>query len=72
MGQLRLLRKNYPEYWALMLKWDRDSPASFKSDGHTVHDFDKRFRLEDEGYISPDDKIFRWEMLDMELNMRWF
>lgn len=72
MRQLRLLRKNYPEYWALMLKWDADSPVTFKADGHTVHDFDKRFKLEDEGYISPDDKIFRWEMLDMELNMRWF
>ena len=72
VGQLRLLRKDYPELWALMLKWDADSPVTFKADGHTVHDFDKRFKLEDEGYISPDDKIFRWEMLDMELNMRWF
>ena len=72
VGQLRLLRRNYPELWALMLKWDADSPVSFKADGHTVHDFDKRFKLEDEGYISADDKIFRWEMLDMELNMRWF
>lgn len=72
VDQLRILRKNHPDLWALMLKWDSDSPVSFKSDGHTVHDFDKRFRLEDEGYISPDDKISRWEMLDMELNMRWF
>lgn len=73
VGQLRLLRKNYPEYyWALMLRWDADSPVTFKADGHTLHDFDKRFRLEDEGYISADDKVFRWEMLDMELNMRWF
>ena len=72
VGQLRLLRKGYPELWALMLKWDADSPVTFKADGHTVHDFDKRFKLEDEGYISPDDKIFRWEMLDMELNMQWF
>ena len=72
VGQLRLLRKDYPELWALMLKWDADSQVTFKADGHTVHDFDKRFKLEDEGYISPDDKIFRWEMLGMELNMRWF
>jgi len=82
-----------------MLKWDSDSPVTFKPGytvyknreivteegkretfsvavkyvpGHTVHDFDKRFRLEDEGYISADDKVFRWEVLDMELNMRWF
>lgn len=28
--QLRLLRKNYPDLWAMMLKWDADSPVSFK------------------------------------------
>ena len=69
---LRLLRRQYPEYWALMLKWDNDSPVTFKPDGHTVHDFDRRFRLEDEGFISADDKVFRWEMLDAELNYRLF
>jgi len=70
--QLRLLRKQYPEYWALMLKWDNDSPVTFHADGHTVHDFDKRFQLEDDGFISTDDKVFRWEMLDAELNYRLF
>lgn len=70
--QLRLLRKNYPELWALMLKWDKDSPVTFKADGHTVHDFDRRFAAEDEGLIYPDDKGFRWSMLDDELNYRWF
>lgn len=72
VGQLRLLRKNYPELWALMLKWDSDSPVTFKADGHTVHDFERRFQMEDEGLIYPDDKIFRWDMLDKELNYRWF
>lgn len=72
VGQLRLLRKNYPDLWALMLKWDKDSPVTFHADGHTVHDFDRRFQLEDEGLIYPDDKIFRWDMLDKELNYRWF
>lgn len=72
VSQLRLLRKNYPELWALMLKWDSDSPVTFKADGHTVHDFDRRFQLEDDGLIYPDDKIFRWSMLDEELNYRWF
>lgn len=70
--QLRLLRKQYPEYWALMLKWDNDSPVTFHADGHTVHDFDKRFQLEDDGFISTDDKVFRWEMLDAGLNYRLF
>jgi hypothetical protein len=47
IGQLRLLRKQYPELWELMLKWDKDSPVTFKPDGTTVHDFDYRFALED-------------------------
>ena len=72
VNQLRLLRKNYPELWALMLKWDKDSPVTFKADGHTVRDFDQRFQMEDEGLIYQDDKVFRWSMLDDELNYRWF
>ena len=72
MGQLRILRQNYPDLWALMLKWDSDSPVTFKADGHTVRDFDRRFQMEDDGLISADDRVFRWEMLDAELNYRWF
>ena len=64
VGQLRLIRKNYPDLWALMLKWDKDSPVTFKADGHTVHDYDRRFQMEDEGLLFPDDKVFRWAMLD--------
>lgn len=71
VDQLRLLRKNYPEYWALMLKWDSDSPVTFHADGHTVHDFDHRFQLEDEWLIDPKE-WFRWAMLDEELNYRLF
>ena len=37
-----------------MLKWDEDSPVTFKADGHTVHDFDRRFQLEDEGFGAAD------------------
>lgn len=69
-ADLRQMRKKYPELWALMLKWDRDSPVTFKADGHTVHDYDCRFELEDMGLLSPDDKVFRWSMLDDELNYR--
>ena len=72
VGQLRILRKNYPELWTLMLKWDADSPVTFKADGHTVHDFDRRFALEDEGLLYPNDRVFRWSMLDEELNIRFF
>lgn len=71
VGQLRLLRKNYPELWRLLLKWDNDSPISFKADGHTVHDFDRRFQLEDEGLIDPK-ATFRWSMLDDNLQYTIF
>ena len=63
IDQLRLLRKEYPDLWALLLKWDSDSPVSFKSDGHTVHDYDRRFQAEDEGIV-PKDRKFRWSMLE--------
>ena len=61
--QLRLLRDTYPELWQILLKWDTDSPVTFKANGHTVHDFDKRFQLEDDGLI-PTDCTFRWDWLE--------
>ena len=63
VNQLRLLRQNYPDLWALMLKWDVDSPVSFHADGHTVHDFDARFAMEDAGLILPTDR-WEWKMLE--------
>ena len=65
VDQLRFLRKNYPDYWLLMLKWDRESPVVFRPDGHTLMDFDKRFRLEEQGVV-PTDRTFRWSMLEVE------
>lgn len=65
VNQLRLLRRDYPDLWALLLKWDNDSPVIFKPgkpEGHTVHDYDRRFELEDMGLV-PADRRFRWEML---------
>ena len=64
VDQLRLLRKQYPELWKLLLKWDKDSPTTFKPDGHTVHDFDKRFYMEDLGLLIPNDTKFRWKQVD--------
>ncbi len=69
VDQLRLLRRNYPEYWDLMLRWDSDSPVTFKADGHTVHDFEERFALEDEGIISPDEP-FKWLYLNA-VQLKW-
>lgn len=61
--QLRHLRATYPDLWAMMLKWDADSPVSFHPDGRTVRDFERRFAAEDAGVI-PTDRRFRWDMLD--------
>lgn len=72
VDQLRLLRRNYPDLWALLLKWDNDSPVTFKPDGTTVHDFDKRFQLEDEGIILPNDRTFRWSQLNGDVQIKFF
>lgn len=69
VAQLRRLRKNYPEYWALMLKWDDDSPVAFHADGHTVHDYDARFAMEDAGIVSPDEP-WKWSYLQ-EVQLKW-
>lgn len=71
VDQLRQLRRDYPELWALLLKWDADSPVNFKPDGRTVRDYDERFSLEDEGFIHADKRFF-WRMLDEPLQMRLF
>lgn len=67
--QLRLLRRNYPDLWELLLKWDNDSPVTFKP-GRTVHDFDKRFELEDEHLLHGN---FYWsEINDTVFQMSFF
>ena len=72
VAQLRNLRKNYPDLWEKLMKLDIDSPVTFHADGHTVHDFDERFRLEDEGLIDPQER-FRWSMIeDGGVNYRLF
>lgn len=63
--ELRLLRKYYPKLWELLLKWDADSLTTFHADGRSVHDFDRRFELEEKNLI-PIKKIFRWDMLHDE------
>lgn len=71
VDSLRCLRHDYPEYWDLMLQWDQDSPVYFTTDHHTIHDYDARFQLEDDGLLDPE-KRFRWAMLDEALNYRLF
>ena len=49
LGDLRLLRRYYPEQWNQMLEWDAMRPASNKGflKYKTVHDLDRRFACED-------------------------
>ena len=63
VDQLRQLRKNYPDLWALLMKWDLDSPVTFHADGRTVHDFDRRFEAEDSGYMALQER-FKWSDLE--------
>ena len=63
METINVLSLSYPDLWALLLKWDLDSPVTFKADGHTVHDYDERFALEDQNKV-PKDRTFRWWMVE--------
>lgn len=47
ISQLRKLRKLHPDLWERLKLWDKDSPVTFKPDGKTIKDLDKRFELED-------------------------
>ena len=62
-AQLRLLRKQYPKLWAKLLEWDLDSPISFKGNGRTVHDHERRFQLQEQAKV-PMDRTFRWGMME--------
>lgn len=70
VNQLRLLRKHYPDYWSILLKWDKDSPITFKP-SHTLQDFEKRFNLEDEGILIANDSCFKWACLTGNIQMRF-
>lgn len=60
VDQLRMLRKNYPEYWELMLKWDCDSPEfTYFSGKHKIIDYERRFQMEELG-LAKKGRRFRW------------
>lgn len=46
LGSLRVVRHDYPKLWQMMLKWDEESPRTFKPEC-TVHDLDRRFANEE-------------------------
>lgn len=47
LESLRVLRRDYPEYWAMLLAWDNESPRTFKPNC-TVKDLEQRFSWEDQ------------------------
>ena len=51
IGELRALRKYYPELWAKMLEWDETMPSNEGFRGYaTVRDLEERFKNEG-GYL---------------------
>lgn len=65
VSELRRLRNHYPEYWEIMMKWDKDSSTTWGTDGKRLKDYEKRFQME-EGGLVPYDKTFRWKMLEQD------
>lgn len=59
---LRRLYNEFPDLWAMMMRWDDDTDKRFKID-HTLPEYDLRFRLENAGLV-PKDNTFRWYMLE--------
>lgn len=46
LKSLKVVYEKYPELWQQLLKWDLDSPVTFRADGKTVKDLDERFKKE--------------------------
>lgn len=50
LNSLRVLRRDYPKYWQMLLQWDAESPRSFRPTS-TVSDLEKRFYAEEKTLI---------------------
>lgn len=46
LDSLRILRHDYPEYWKMMLDWQKDSEVKFKPN-YTIQQLEERFIQED-------------------------
>ena len=46
LDSLRILRHDYPEYWKMMLDWQKDSEVKFKPN-YTIQQLEERFMQED-------------------------
>lgn len=61
VSRLRWLRREHPELWNMMRRWDADSPVKFKAH-YTIQMLEKRFTAEDEG-LCMIGKSFRWNQI---------
>ena len=52
IDSLRSLRRHYPDLWNKMIRMDKDSPVSFRADGTTLIEIEKRFKYEDMNSIN--------------------
>lgn len=55
LDSLRTLRRDYPAYWEMLMRWDDESPRTFKP-RCTVHELDRRFGDEDAAESSVEKK----------------
>ena len=54
-----------------MLCWDGESGRNFRTGGITVKDLDRRFQMEDEGYM--DYGKFNWtDLKEVQMNINQF
>lgn len=46
LDSLRILRKHYPEFWNMLLKWQLDSEVIFRTD-YSIQQLEEKFKIED-------------------------
>lgn len=46
LNSLRILRKDYPKLWSILLKWQLDSEVMFKAD-YSVQQLEEKFKAEE-------------------------
>lgn len=46
LDSLRVMRKDYPEYWQMLLDWQKDSEVKFRTD-YSIQQLEEKFSQED-------------------------
>lgn len=66
LNSLRSLRRHYPDLWRKMLNMDSDSFVTFRADGTTLGDLERRFKIEDMDSVEP-----RFKLIEPRLFYGW-